>query len=732
MKKRMLLILVCVTFSLFFLYNSAYAFEQKELEVGRFRMTVTEFTGMGQPPCWDCLGHYYYDKFGNAQIGYAGWWLGGKMGDSVVVTGCPHGGGNLTVNTIPVPDEEGRTIRLFMRYQPPEIEVDGMMLNRPFPYDEREEVNPDTIPGTADAMIESSVNTDIGVTLHQRVLGWSHSAYDDFVIYDWTFINTGNTDLDDEIELPNQTLDSLFFLRSAEWSWGSLWYNVGVSWERFNWHSCVGEYPEDSLRMAYSYSANTKDIDFDNLGDPDPEIGFLAQPKCIGEVYLHFPKSIDEPENDPAQPQMTSVYSSEEMWIKHDLPSRTQEDKEHTYKIMKEGFSTDFGWYNHGSGIPLMGSGVIQQTSQGYPTHHRQRMDEQDIKYGGSENIDWVERKQDMMDYAAAGPYTLGPGDTLRVVFAIVASSISPEKGYEVGTAWKNGSCAETWGGMDSTEIANELAKYYPAFTRYSDLSPTLNDQAKDLWILIGKDSLIAHAMAAQELAMNNYDVPVPPLPPSIKVTSSPNKILVEWVDNEYSSGDIAGYRIYRAKGTAGPWFDDESGLLIGSWSLVTECGPTTHLYEDTDVTRGDEYYYCVTAFNSSGLESGKLLNKTEGKGASLLRESGKKLSDIRVVPNPYNINAKDFLYAGAPRKINFFNLPPICTIRIYNESGDLIKTLEHTDGSGDEAWEDPTGSPTRKFMRSSSGQIPVSGIYIALIETPDGRSTNVKFFIVR
>jgi hypothetical protein len=69
-----------------------------------------------------------------------------------------------------------------------------------------------------------------------------------------------------------------------------------------------------------------------------------------------------------------------------------------------------------------------------------------------------------------------------------------------------------------------------------------------------------------------------------------------------------------------------------------------------------------------------------------------------------------------------FLGLPPACTIRIYTERGDLVKTLEHTDGSGDELWDSTT----------SSRQVVVSGVYIAVFTTPDGQSAIRKFIIIR
>ena len=100
-------------------------------------------------------------------------------------------------------------------------------------------------------------------------------------------------------------------------------------------------------------------------------------------------------------------------------------------------------------------------------------------------------------------------------------------------------------------------------------------------------------------------------------------------------------------------------------------------------------------------------------------------MNDIRVVPNPYNISASKELGYGdlALNRLYFFNIPGKCNIKIYSELGELVETIEHTDGSGDQAWDSLT----------SSGQIVVSGIYIAVIENLDtGENKIVKFVIIR
>lgn len=83
-------------------------------------------------------------------------------------------------------------------------------------------------------------------------------------------------------------------------------------------------------------------------------------------------------------------------------------------------------------------------------------------------------------------------------------------------------------------------------------------------------------------------------------------------------------------------------------------------------------------------------------KGSSISEEKAKEgLDKIRVVPNPY-IAAETweprntFTSGRGPREIHFINLPSKCTIRIFNVSGALIKTIEHESSfeSGTEIWD--------------------------------------------
>ena len=70
---------------------------------------------------------------------------------------------------------------------------------------------------------------------------------------------------------------------------------------------------------------------------------------------------------------------------------------------------------------------------------------------------------------------------------------------------------------------------------------------------------------------------------------------------------------------------------------------------------------------------------------------------------------------------MQFVSLPDICTIRIYTLSGELINTLEHTDGSGAEDWN----------MLSESGRSIAAGVYLYNVESQYG-NFNGKFAVVK
>ena len=719
MKKNYSLIcFLCLIFFLF-IYNLAYSSEFKWIRVGKYQTKVVDSGDQGESSGEGRFAYYYYDDFSRGGIDHAGWHLGTKGWTDegggywpVKISGAGHGSADESMNTIPIPDDVGITIRRYVRTQPVPITVDGFRLDDPYPLNESDEVAPDKIPGTADIMVESTINTSMGITINQRVLGWSQDNHDDYIIFDWTFTNTGNVDIDSDIELSNQTLPDVYFLRAN---------NFRAGGRSRDWRSCYGEYPSDTLRMSYSYPQRSRGRSYDDLGYPRSN-GWMRRPHYIGEAMLHVDKSVDDDSDDPSQPQMTADDTAELLWIKNESNINSPSDHLQLYRVMEEGFS----WWN--------GTAEMVGTYPG--THHLLRMDEQGIKF--VRDFPWYVWRP--CSYTSCGPYTLKPGDSFRIVWATVEAHISPQVGWRIGNAYNDGTCEPPPGCVFGvTDNMPPLYKTYPDLYEADSKASEYTNWAKDCWIFTGKDSLFTAAWNSQWNVQNNYDIPIAPQPPSVEIASRPNKIDVSWGSESETASDFAGYRVYRAIMTEDSTF----------FYAVFECGQgtanaLTHSYEDAAAQRGIGYVYYVAAFDDGvgnkvdahgrkeSLESGRFLNQTT-KPAYLTRPAG-TLSTARVVPNPYNYGARELQFIGEPNKIMFLDIPAYCTIKIYSESGDLVKTLHHIDGSGDEAW----GISAEEHSTTETGQLIVSGVYIALIEenNSEGAATGstqfLKFVVVR
>jgi len=95
-------------------------------------------------------------------------------------------------------------------------------------------------------------------------------------------------------------------------------------------------------------------------------------------------------------------------------------------------------------------------------------------------------------------------------------------------------------------------------------------------------------------------------------------------------------------------------------------------------------------------------------------------LQQIRVVPNPF-IAANEITRGEGRQRILFTNLPPQATIRIYTISGNLVRILEHGDGSGTEEWD----------VRTRFDLLVASGNYYYHVTTPDGRTHLGRFAVI-
>ncbi len=564
------------------------------------------------------------------------------------------------------------------KFEPPTVFVDGYNITAPYVGDV-DEINPDQIP---DRIITNVVNTSMGLTVTRRILVFSQQYHDNYFIKEFIFKNTGNTDYDDEIELTDS-------LRGVRIGWGTRYSacreggfaNGGSQlWGKHFLPTKRGEdYPQhandpitednpivDWIRCGFGWAGQNSRNTYDNIGGPYlQKDGRLTSPQHVGVAILHVDKSASDHSDNIYQPAVLG-------WHAGDTYPRVGSPHSPNYAGLR-------ALYNMLSGVPYKNLGGTDRFDENrlktpltdpYTVHND----------AGGTNI-WV----------AYGPFDLAHGDSIVIVEAEGVNGINRQLCEQIGRRWKK-----------AYEDPNDKGP----FILPDGSTTTDRDKYKDTWIYTGKDSILLTFGRALRNYRLHYKIPEPPQPPPLfEVKSGGDRITLKWkASPSEEKADFVGYKIYRAVGKPDT-----------TYQLIHTAPKGEYSFDDLTAQRGFSYYYYIVAYNdgsnnTSGaanptgeLHSSRFYTRTT-QPAYLRRQAGQSMKDIRVVPNPYNVRMRDLQFPGEPDKIMFLNIPGHCTIKIYTERGDLIQTIHHEDGSGDETWNSVT----------SSRQVVVSGVYIA------------------
>jgi len=118
---------------------------------------------------------------------------------------------------------------------------------------------------------------------------------------------------------------------------------------------------------------------------------------------------------------------------------------------------------------------------------------------------------------------------------------------------------------------------------------------------------------------------------------------------------------------------------------------------------------------------------KVEG-GFFSKKEAKDRMRDIYVVPDPYVASStfESIYHIGgrSARKIEFVNLPPECTIKIFTASGKMVRTIEHHSpvDYGRQSWD----------LTTEDGPEVAFGIYFFYVEAPGIGTKKGKFAIIK
>ncbi len=588
------------------------------------------------------------------------------------------------------------TFKTISKYPEPTVTVNGEESWR-VPADV-DEVNPN-LP--ADRMILLKANLNLGLQLTKRIYAFSQEDHQDYHIIEHVLTNTGNVNGDDEIELPDQTVEGIYLWHDRRWGQTMRTTHVVGSRARVGKRNMHDFTYDGELRANYTWLGRYPGFDqWDPIGAPAIDTDGWAFPSgqdTTGRLHangfaftsaVYAPASTSNRTDDPDQPY-TMYY--------HDANAAQASGTDAMDPVQME---DHYEWFSFGKKRPFQAYNVepsgnfAHQSSTQYPSSAGVRVSQ------------------------GYGPYTLEPGDSVRIVIAEGVTGLPYDASLEIGRRYK-----QLWRqGNDYQEIGYD-----------ADGDGTIQEDErmdKNEWaVQAPRDSVFKMARRAKANYESGFDIPMPPPPPTtFQVESAPGGVSLSW---EYShSNPPGGFEIYRTsnffEGTVGNDYEYEH--------IATVSGDTRSYKDTTDVFRGVEYYYYLTAVGEKNqdptgntptgqvLKSSRYYTQTYAPATSL-RSPGEDLSDVRIVPNPFHIGASaDVRYAGAER-IGFLDVPGRCTIRIFTERGDVVRTLEHVDGTGDEFWN----------LQTEAQQMVDSGLYIAVIEDHEtGESTIEKFVIVR
>ena len=587
----------------------------------------------------------------------------------------------------------------------PEITVDGAKSFEKYVF-----VNTMDPSMKPDRIMTVSNNSRIGITTVATMNAFSQEYHDDYHIIEYSFTNTGNVDGDEDIELSADLEGVIFFFihrymvhDASSWIRGG-----GAPWGKFTMNDAVGDGHEDydvDFRAQYAWAGlNPDNTSFSSIGGPMmfphwasagwDTTGRLAAGQMVGRVTIESPDTYGSGDTG-SQPSTMGVMGSDD-------PNLTTDEYNTTLMQIQ---------YDNYMSPAKVGGGRI------YP-HHADDIEPDgnfDTPTNAPNIYDGVYDEGGWSVIEGHGPYNIPFGGTVNIVVADGVNGLSMKAKYDIGKLYK----------------ATGATPDESAMLEYNGTSMTKNQ-----WALTAKDSLFKTFERALANHAAGYSIPQPPYPPeSFAVTSGTDKITLSWVASS-SGPSRTGWHVYRAKGTynfpyVGEALADHGGL---GHELIAELSGSATSYEDATAARGESYYYFIQAVGDAADNNGGALTPAGALKsnqhwtqtylpASLKRAPGANLEAIRVVPNPYHVGATTDVRFSDRDKLAFLDVPGSCTIKIYTQLGELVETITHTDGSGDEYWDQTT----------SSRQVVASGLYIAHItDDATGDTAERKFVIIR
>ena len=376
-------------------------------------------------------------------------------------------------------------------------------------------------------------------------------------------------------------------------------------------------------------------------------------------------------------------------------------------------------------------------------------------KWGNGVSASLLKQPSNRSILISSGKYnTLKPGDSLNVVFAIVAAK-------KFGT--------------EATSLDTELEKKNLYANAGWALRAYLGEDRNGNGILDSGEDTDGNGK------ITRFILPAPPRTPKSRIIPDNQKVIIYWdkraensVDPISGKKDFEGYRLYKTN--AGYDLTSSQNLLKSLLKIAefdsanNDIGYNTgfdfirleepkvfpddttkyyYKFEIDGLLNGWQYVYSVTAYdegdpenNMNSLESSKLTGASKILPGTL--PTSQKDIEVGVYPNPYYGEAYWDGSSERLRKIYFNNLPADCKITIYTLSGDIVKEIYHqsTDNGSDLRWFETFSHDGKQKMSggehawdliTDDDQAIATGLYLFTVkDNATGNIKRGKFLVIK
>lgn len=658
-------------------------------------------------------------------------------------------------------------LKLVGKYAHPTVLVDDINASSRDFDDVVDEIDPN-LP--SDRMIVNKFHTSIGISCTRKVYAFAQQNHDNYYIYEYVFKNTG---IIDETFQPTITRN----LTGVRFHWqnrygfagesylpNNAWSPTGAAWGLNTLNDAIGmdaAHPGDFRAVWSYYGPHSIGPGYDeDIGLPRHVDGsIMAGTNYAGVVCLHADKSASDHSDDPAQPSTSAFQPSDR---------GAQGVDQYDPNLMTRKY------------VEFMSAGHLAQT------HAEQAGRTFANTWGG-----------DAGGYAATmgfGPYEMAPGDSIRIVFAEGVAGLMSDRDLvrEIAGKWFNnqgpfvlpdGSTTtdrneykNTWVLSGEDSLFNTFRRAIDAYNNGMTI-PQPPPPPESFTISSGGD-MISLSWANNAETHPNFDG-YQIFRAEGRADTTYNMIFSCNGSNVVNNFDDVtarrgfNYYYYIVSKDNGSTNDVNPGVPLVSSRYMTMTNAEAFLrrppgraisesvgiytFTGDGVTTDFTLPFQIELTNGiivkvdGNLQLAKATYTIENNilhfynppvgniEVALTNYPGGRIFDlsaIRIVPNPYHIGATTTQFGNdSPDRLAFYNLPPFCTIKIFTENGDLIETIDHSNGVGDELWHSLT----------SSRQIVASGLYIAHFEVSQdafddsgnllykkGDSVIKKFIVIR